>query len=943
MEQNGFERIKVIGKGAFGSAILVRCKSDGKKYVAKEIELSRMKREEREEAQHEIKVLSKLNHPNIIRYNSSFEVNSILYIVMEYADGGDLDEKIKAQRGQRFDEDVILHYFVQVCMALKHLHDKKILHRDLKGQNIFLTSNNMVKLGDFGISTILMNTNAQARTMCGTPYYFSPELCQNRPYNNKSDIWSLGCVLYELTTLKHAFEGQNMKGLLQKIIRGNYPPVPTNYSMDLRNLIDSMLQRDPKVRPSITNILRLPFIQGKINQICGEPSVVAAPVAVPKYPYPPSNAAFPPPIQAAPMFGGPPMDPYQRKREEAMRERVQRDKERKEREERELNEKLERERILREQERLRLLQERDKREQMEKEQLERERVQREKEKLKQELLRKEQERAYQARAEEQRKKEAAVREAEAKKREMERERDREIKLRVDREADRKKRDIVEREKLKEREKGWQVMDTPTHETPGVGYVGGGGFGGGGGGGGGYVANNANGGGGGQWRAFVPMEGRANPNQNHHPPPEVVNGAFKGMDPADARKQAFWEARMLAQKNKAKYMECEVGFPTGQPPKPKEAEPATQKGFVQNKRRPSSGISDEAREQQRQEYLARQKIAELNRGRLKQELARDIRTPPSEPAGPGPPVNRMERIKEREKAKELEQKEREKQLAEAYWMNRQEAERNKKKILDEQRNMILAAGGTPPPPTEVKEVVTPWKDDPADNKHNHHNYHHRKESETPQPPSSKPKSTARSPPASAKKPPTRASTAPSTEKKSSIPTAPPSAPTPGKGRINRVDEDSDDSDDRDKAEIEIAQREEYRSMQSNMKEVLTNLQGSGSEDEKSDFSETEDKLANLVSLMAQVKMDGRTIQLPGVQEGDPLMHRIESLRMYVEENIGIQKFKDVYNCLSNISKDDDEDVAQSKAQSILGDQFAGFLPLIMQLIFCEDEVNIRANS
>eukprot|EP00906_Rhabdomonas_costata_P007737 RCo011079 len=265
MEKFGYERIKVIGKGAFGSAVLVRCRKDGRKYVAKEINMTLMKKEERDEAMHEIKVLSKLCHPNIIRYMTHFEAGGMLYIVTEYADGGDLDTKIKNQRGVRFPEPTILHYFVQVCMALKHLHDKKILHRDLKGQNVFLTSNNMVKLGDFGISTILLNTNAQARTMCGTPYYFSPELCQNKPYNNKSDIWSLGCVLYELTTLKHAFDGSNMKGLLQKIIRGVYPPVPSCYSGFLVRLIDSMLQRNPADRPSVTAILRMPEIQAKIQ------------------------------------------------------------------------------------------------------------------------------------------------------------------------------------------------------------------------------------------------------------------------------------------------------------------------------------------------------------------------------------------------------------------------------------------------------------------------------------------------------------------------------------------------------------------------------------------------------------------------------------------------------------------------------------------------------
>lgn len=129
------------------------------------------------------------------------------------------------------------HRFVQLCLALKHVHDRKILHRDLKSQNIFLMKNGMIKLGDFGIARVLKHTTEMARTAIGTPYYLSPEICENQPYNNKSDIWSLGCILYEIMTLKHAFEAGNMKGLVMKILRGHYPPVPSFYSADLKKLI----------------------------------------------------------------------------------------------------------------------------------------------------------------------------------------------------------------------------------------------------------------------------------------------------------------------------------------------------------------------------------------------------------------------------------------------------------------------------------------------------------------------------------------------------------------------------------------------------------------------------------------------------------------------------------------------------------------------------------
>jgi NIMA (never in mitosis gene a)-related kinase 1/4/5 len=103
-------------------------------------------------------------------------------------------------------------------LALEYVHGRKVLHRDLKTQNIFLTGNNTVKLGDFGISKVLENTNRAAMTVVGTPYYMSPEVCQNSPYSYKSDVWALGCVLYELCTLKHAFSADNLLGLVYKIV-----------------------------------------------------------------------------------------------------------------------------------------------------------------------------------------------------------------------------------------------------------------------------------------------------------------------------------------------------------------------------------------------------------------------------------------------------------------------------------------------------------------------------------------------------------------------------------------------------------------------------------------------------------------------------------------------------------------------------------------------------
>ncbi|XP_060569854.1 serine/threonine-protein kinase Nek1-like isoform X7 [Ruditapes philippinarum] len=259
-----YVKVRKIGEGAFGKADLVKLKKDGSQCVIKEISIMRMNSKERSEARKEVSVLAQLKHPNIVAYRESFEEHGCLYIVMDFCSGGDLYAKINNQRGILFGEEQILDWFVQMCLAIKHIHDRKILHRDIKSQNIFLTSKGMVQLGDFGIAKVLNSTVELARTCIGTPYYLSPEICENKPYNNKSDVWSLGCVVYELATLKHAFEAGNMKNLVLKIIRGSYPPLSPKYSYELRNLIAQLFKRAPRDRPSINSILKKPIISQRI-------------------------------------------------------------------------------------------------------------------------------------------------------------------------------------------------------------------------------------------------------------------------------------------------------------------------------------------------------------------------------------------------------------------------------------------------------------------------------------------------------------------------------------------------------------------------------------------------------------------------------------------------------------------------------------------------------
>ncbi|XP_016069082.1 PREDICTED: serine/threonine-protein kinase Nek3 isoform X2 [Miniopterus natalensis] len=193
---DGYSTLRVIGEGSFGRVLLVQQESSSEMFAMKEIRLSKNSRKE-------AVLLAKMKHPNIVAFKESFEAEGHLYIVMEYCDGGDLIQKIKHQKGKLFPEDMILNWFTQMCLGVNHIHKKRVLHRDIKSKNIFLTQNGKVKLGDFGSARLLSNPMAFACSYVGTPYYVPPEIWENMPYNNKSDIWSLGCVLYELCTLKH--------------------------------------------------------------------------------------------------------------------------------------------------------------------------------------------------------------------------------------------------------------------------------------------------------------------------------------------------------------------------------------------------------------------------------------------------------------------------------------------------------------------------------------------------------------------------------------------------------------------------------------------------------------------------------------------------------------------------------------------------------------------
>ena len=253
-----YEICKLIGKGNYGKAYLVKSIEDNNLYVNKIIDMSQFTKEQLESALHEAEILKSLQHPNIIRCIDFFVDDKKLCLVTEYADLGDLSKIIKYQilSGYYFCEEIILNWFTQLCFAIKYIHSKNILHRDLKLSNIFLTSKGNIKLGDFGIAKILTSKDDLAKTLVGTPYYLSPELCLKKPYNHKSDIWSLGCILYEMMYLKHAFEAESLGELVINILKGNFSlNINAGFSKDVINLVKNILIIDANKRPSVNDIL----------------------------------------------------------------------------------------------------------------------------------------------------------------------------------------------------------------------------------------------------------------------------------------------------------------------------------------------------------------------------------------------------------------------------------------------------------------------------------------------------------------------------------------------------------------------------------------------------------------------------------------------------------------------------------------------------------------
>ena len=266
MSEN-YEYIEIIGQGMYGRVYKALNKIENKYYAIKCLNFKDITEKERKNIEMEVNLLKELKHPNIVLYKDSFlDKENNLNIVTTFCEGGDMYQKIFKEKNKYFDENKIINWLIQLLLGLSYIHDKQIVHRDIKTKNIFIQNEHTLRIGDFGIAKIFK----QAQTMnklVGTPLYMAPECFkQAKKFSYKSDIWSLGCCIYEMCNLKHAFEGKFFPAVSVKISEGKRAPLNKIYSRDLKDLVDSMLDLNPRHRPTIANILERPFMKIKVGE-----------------------------------------------------------------------------------------------------------------------------------------------------------------------------------------------------------------------------------------------------------------------------------------------------------------------------------------------------------------------------------------------------------------------------------------------------------------------------------------------------------------------------------------------------------------------------------------------------------------------------------------------------------------------------------------------------
>ncbi|ORC85021.1 protein kinase [Trypanosoma theileri] len=269
-------RHRILGKGNFGCATLYEeVNNPGNFVVVKDVNMQTMKKEDEMKAlEMEVTILRRSRgHPNIVQFLDYYHDGEFMaYIVMEYCERGDLAklEEESKFRASHQSESFVASVLIQMLAGLYFLHvDQHTLHRDIKPQNLFLCSDYTLRIGDFGVSTILEQFGSVAKAVCGSPFYMAPELCEEKAYDGKADIWSLGVTLYELMVMERPFDATSVPALTRQITRGTYNPIPSDlpYSRQLVELVQSFLQVSTTTRPTLRRALRSTFVQSHLSSL----------------------------------------------------------------------------------------------------------------------------------------------------------------------------------------------------------------------------------------------------------------------------------------------------------------------------------------------------------------------------------------------------------------------------------------------------------------------------------------------------------------------------------------------------------------------------------------------------------------------------------------------------------------------------------------------------
>ena len=250
--------IEELGRGTSGVVYKVQHQLSGKYLVVKTVDFSNISEIKQTQALKEVELLNQVSHPHIIKYYDSVIQNHMLYILMEYAAGGDLQKKLNRYKVSKrhIEEGQIWLWAYEISMGLKYLHKHKILHRDIKCMNIFLDKNNRVKIGDLGLSKILNDKETHTSTI-GTPLYLSPEQIRHQPYGFKVDVWGMGCAIYALCTYEAPFVGDSLLTLGQNIALKEPKSLPAKYSPRLVTFIMKLLEKNHKNRPSVRDVISM--------------------------------------------------------------------------------------------------------------------------------------------------------------------------------------------------------------------------------------------------------------------------------------------------------------------------------------------------------------------------------------------------------------------------------------------------------------------------------------------------------------------------------------------------------------------------------------------------------------------------------------------------------------------------------------------------------------